>query len=352
MWIEIKNDVFETNEFEKMSFLLKVLYELPKGSSNTKGNIYVDIGNILNSNLFQNLSSTDRGLIEDSLKLLAYEDEQNIKYVISNQNGYNLDEALEFFREPLWIVLENSNNDSYFIKSIINHFDDEKKYVTDCLNNRWIQFANAGGSSVKHQIKEKLSSFDYLVSTHGTNNNKYYRGFVILDSDREFLGQARKDDYNNLIPYLVSNGISWHILEKRAMENYMPDEVINEIKTKKSKSKNPEDKKCVSWINVYEHLSSEQKDFTNYVGQKPFADLDPAAQNLFQNQLTTNYQILSNGISYRDNETHGIEEDERRFKNAFPRLFVQSPLVNRFTLENRCGCNELQRIYSQIKSML
>ena len=125
MWIEIKDDIFQAEEVENMNFLLRIIFERPKGSNNTRANIYVDISKVLNSPLFNSLSSTDQGLIEDSLKLFSYEEDVQVKYTISNDNNnLNLEEALVFFREPLWVVLENSANDSNFIKSIIYHFDD------------------------------------------------------------------------------------------------------------------------------------------------------------------------------------------------------------------------------------
>lgn len=354
MWIDIKDDIFESVDDGNLTYLLRIIFEKPRGSLNYRANLVVNIGNIIDSEIFQGLSSTDQGLIEDSVKLFAYEENIDINYIISNADAecYNLEESITFLKEPLWIVLENSKNDSNFIKALIYHFDDDKKFLTDCLKNRWIDFANASGSGAKNQIKGKLESFDNLVAQYSTKNEKYYRGFVILDGDRDNPMQSQKSDYNNLILFLDSKGIKWHILEKRAMENYIPDEVLNQVGILKGLSRKSEDKNCIKWINVYKSLQDIQKNFLKFSGQSLFTDLDAETQNLYSDQQVTNYSILHNGISYRDNETVQLDEDERRFKNSFPKLFLTSPHVNKESLKNRCGNNELQTIYNSIKSLV
>jgi len=173
-----------------------------------------------------------------------------------------------------------------------------------------------------------------------------------LDSDNDFQGQGIKEDYNNLISFLDGKNISWHILEKRAMENYMPDEVLFDVRRNKLNPSRQDDKNFLEWIGVYEYLSDIQKDYLNYSGQKAFNELATDAQIVYRNQFPTNYSILSRGISYRDNETQGIEDDERRFKNAFPRLYLTSPLISKLSLNKRCGNDEIERIITQIKKML
>jgi len=353
MWIKIKNDIFDNEEIKKISFLLGVIFDKPTNSKNNKAKPYVDIDSIRESESFLKLDNIDRQLLEDSWMQFYYENDNKIKIVISNEeNCYNLEEGIVFLQQPLWIILENSTNDSNFIKSIIHHFDNEDKFVIDCLNNRWIQFANAGGSGAKNQIKGELSSFDVLCAKHNSISKKYYRGFVLVDSDNDYHGQGIKEDYSKLLEFLNLSDIEWHILEKRAMENYMPDQVLFDIRSKKNTSLRPDDRACVDWINVYEYLSHVEKDFLKYNGQAPFENLHSSAKDVYKNQSKHNYEILKTGISYRDNNSHGITDDERRFKNAFPKLFLTSPFVNKNTLEERCNSNELKDIYNKIKDLL
>src|SRR5690606_16519478 len=144
---------------------------------------------------------------EDSFKQYFYEDNAQIKCIVSNQNSpekYNLEEAIVFLREPLWIILENNKNDENLIKSIIFHFDNtESEYLKDCIKNRCVQFDNAGGcGNVKNLIKGRLKSFENLVAKNGSNSSKYYNAFVVIDSDRDFENQEIKQDYSTLIDYL------------------------------------------------------------------------------------------------------------------------------------------------------
>lgn len=354
MWIEIKDDIFESIDEGNLTYLLKIIFNMPKGSQNHRANLIVNIGNIIDSPIFQGLSSTDQGLIEDSVKLFAYEENVEVRYKISNteKGCYNLEEATAFFQEPLWILVENSMNDSNFVKAIIHHFDDSKEFLIDCLNNRWIQFTNAGGSAAKHEINNKLTAFDSLAAHNFSKNEKYFKGFVIMDGDRDYPEQDVKDEYLKLTEFLDSKNIKWHILEKRAMENYMPDETIADIKNIKSTSLRPDDRKCVEWINVYKLLNNDQKNHLKFQSSKKFEDMELKAQNLYSNQMTTNYSILHEGINYRDNESSNIVDDERRFKNSFPKLFLLSPHVNKMSLQNRCGTTELQDIYNTIKSLV
>lgn len=356
MWVEIKKDIFETNDYKNLSFVFNIISEKPSGSNNTRAKLYVEYDLIMDTNLFNRLDNTDKEFIEDSFKQYFYEDDTQIKYVVSNQNNpenYNLEEAIVFFKEPLWVVLENNKNDENFIKSIIFHFDNtEDEYLKDCVKNRWIQFDNAGGcGNVKNLIKGRLKSFENIVARNDSTPNKYYSAFVLLDSDRDFENQEMKQEYSTLIDFLNGIKVKFHILEKRAMENYMPDDVLYEIKKIKSNSRDQTDAKCLRWINVYANLNPIQKNFLKFSGHDIFENLPPEAKVLYQNQLIVNYEILKEGINYRDNAPD-IENEERRFKNAFPKLFLESPLINKKTLNDRCGSDELQRVFNSLNELL
>jgi hypothetical protein len=355
MWIEIKDDIFESNDLKNLQFLLNIIFET-KGSIFSKAKLFLNFNSIKESDLFNKLDSIDQELIQDSVKSSFYENQIEIKYFISNdeqEDSYKLEEALELLREPLWIVLENSFNDSNFIKSIIYNFDDSDKFVTTCIENRWIDFANAGGSGAKNQIRGKLETFNSVVIKHNTQTHKYYRGLVILDSEKNYKDEPKS--YNSLIDFFKLRNIKWHILEKRSIENYMPDEVIFQMKVDKANSHRTDDKDCIIWINAYQYLSDLQKDFLRYEKQpnkSSFQNSDLAEINKLFNISVANYSIFEKGINYRDNESFGIQEEERRYKNSFPKKFIYSPLVNKQTLKKRCGNDELERIYLIIKSML
>lgn len=354
MRIQIKDDIFNSNDFTNLVHLIRIVFQCPQGSVNTKAKVFIDLEKCVNSMLYERLDSIDKELLEVSTKDYFYEDSPSINYTVSNDKkheSYALEEAIALLNEPFWILLENSKNDQEFIKSIIFHFEVDNEYLKECLKNRWIQFDNAGGcGNVKNLLTHRINSFENLAISHCTTPRKYYRGIVILDGDREFSTQSTKQDYQKLIEYFTENNIPFHILEKRAMENYMPDEVIFDIQQEKSKSKNPDDKKFVKWVNVYRYLSNEQKDFLKYDGLDLFQKLGSEVQDLYQNQLPSNFNLLVSGISYRDHNAKG--DEEKRFKNAFPKLFTKSPLVNKVSLKARSGTDELERIFNKINQLL
>lgn len=354
MRIEIKDDIFNSNDFINLTHLIRIVFQRPNNSVNTKAKVFIDLDKCVNTMLYERLNSIDKGLLEVSTKDYFYEDSPSINYIVSNDKKYEsyaLEEAITLLNEPFWILLENSKNDQEFIKSIIFHFEVDNEYLKECLKHRWIQFDNAGGcGNVKNLLTSRINSFENLAISHSTIPRKYYRGIVILDGDREFSTQSTKQDYEKLIKYFTENNISFHILEKRAMENYMPDEVLFDIQRKKSNSKNLDDKKFVTWVNVYRHLSNVQKDFLKYDGLDSFEGLKPEVKNLYQNQLPSNFSILVSGISYRNH--NATEDDEKRFKNAFPKLFTQSPLVNKASLKARSCTDELERIFNKINQLL
>lgn len=356
MWVEIKSDIFTLDNYKKIIYLLGIISEKPAMSNNTKAKVYVEYDLISDTDLFERLDSIDREFLEDSFKQYFYEDDSEIKYIVSNQiknDFFNLDEAILLLKEPFWIILENNKNDENFIKSIIFHFDNtEDKYLTDCVKNRWIQFDNAGGcGNVKNLIKGRLNSFENFAAQNNTELKKYYNAFVILDSDKDFENQDIKQDYINLIEYLETINVNFHVLEKRAMENYMPDEVLSEIKRSKLTSSDQNDTQCVKWIDVYFNLTEIQRNFLKYSGHDSFDNLPNDAQELYRDQLVVNYDVLKNGIKYRDTRPN-IESEERRFKNAFPKLFLESTLVIKKSLNDRCGSDELQLIFNAINNLL
>jgi len=70
-----------------------------------------------------------------------------------------------------------------------------------------------------------MNSFENLPK----ENHKYLRCFVLVDSDKKFPNDTTKQNRVNLFQFLDSLGIPYHELEKREMENYLPDEVFETI---------------------------------------------------------------------------------------------------------------------------
>jgi hypothetical protein len=277
---------------------------------------------------------------------------------VSTISQFNIEEAIRFFNQPISIILENSLNDQYFITAIINHFDSLGE-VKRHLINGWIQFENAGScTNVENFITGKLQSFNNFAFNYGKKNSQYLRCFVLLDSDKEYPSMPNKPAYDKLSPFLMDNCISSHILEKREMENYMPDDVFDDIATKPD---------LRTWFNVYSQLSELQKDYLDiyegfpkkvavipskrkkkkrvnpqhsHISRTMRAELDNNIRNLYHDISDTNFDILDKGFKHRD------------FKTEFPKYFENHPQIYKKSLSKRAGSNELQDILDKITVLL
>ncbi|MEI6628523.1 MAG: hypothetical protein WCN27_03875, partial [Alphaproteobacteria bacterium] len=262
------------------------------------------------------------------------------KYIISeNKNScyFNIEEAIRFFIQPVSIILENSLNDQYLLRAIIKYFDSTKE-VQRQLDNGWIQFENAGGcGNVENFIKGKLQSFNNYTK----NKHIYLRCFVLLDSDKEYPNAPIKTTYSNLSHFLNNHHVKYHILEKRCMENYMPDTVFDYI------ANTPELK---NWLAAYAYLNEEQKDFLNIsIG---FSKKDQFGTSIIsRSSLKQEVQLLYSNISQPNYEELDKGFKLANFKTEFPKQFEHHQ-VHKNTLDNRCGNNEFKDILDKIAALL
>lgn len=356
MWVNINSSIFSNISYARdVKQLINFAFEGSLDIEKIKIKLFSEYDEIVDSAVFNELDLVDQELLEEIFKEFYYADNCNINYSVSEENKNNeksiftLEEAKEFFKESFAIVLENGKNDSHFIKSILYHFDKNIEFYNHAIEKRWIVFDHAGGcSSVINLIKGKLSPFETLASKYGANTSKYVRGIVILDSDKKHPLSDEKENTKINRKYLEEQNIWLHVLEKRAMENYLPDEVLTSLKSLKSKSRRQADINCIKWINVYENLNNSQKDFLKYEGFDVREFLEHEIDQLFSNVHQTQREILSHGISYNN---FSLPADEINFKNSFPLLFNDN-LVNKKTLLNRSGTNELTQLLSKIKELL
>ena len=345
MWVEIKKDIFEKSDFKSICYILQLLSWFPYGSI-SRYNLLVDAESIKNTDNYTKLITTFsefKELIDSEFNDFV-NNTAHVNFQISTLNQknkstiFNIEESVRFFNQPLCIILENSKNDAYFVKAIIFHFD-TKGRVREHLQNGWLKFENAGGcTNLENFIEGELKAFEDLAAKNKKNTSDYYKAFVILDSDKEFPNQPNKHDL--LLEILDSLNIQHHILQKRMMENYMPDDVIIEIENGLSKST------LKQWIDVYKHLNHEQKDYLKYYDgfNEKVNSLDylhPEVKSLYIDQRS-NFDILKHGFKFKGKE----------FKNEFPLLFLNSPRVNRNSLKTRANSNELETILQKINDLI
>lgn len=206
---------------------------------------------ILNSDSFKKLMQAEQTAINEQIALSIIASNMNADCEVRiggerewKRQVFSPSEAVLFLMQPLSVILENGLNDARFMDALFRLFDATGELIRH-VNEGWIRFENAGGcSNVKNFLKARVGYYG--------GKEKFLRGFVLLDGDRRFPSDtAPQKKYKSLIEQLEKWNISYHVLEKRCMENYMPDEAINSMSNKVTRE----------WIRAYQMLSAEQKDY-------------------------------------------------------------------------------------------
>ena len=271
---------------------------------------------------------------------------------------FTREEAIMYLLQPLSLLVENSVNDAHFLRALFNAYATQECLRTAEDDNE-LQFVNAGGcTNVERFIKAQVAHYKGKI--------KFLRYWVLLDSDKRFPTDV-VTKYNKVVTKLKEWNVEYHILNKRSMENYMPDDAIESMRTNANKD----------WINAYKSLSDEQKDYFNLAGgfyddltkeskakagkkernhsnkdknkkRIPFVRplLSLAQQRLYNNVSQAHFKALEKGIQLPITEP---------FKDAFP-TYYNKPIVTPKRLEERVSKqsnpNELQDIVESIQKLL
>lgn len=337
MFFTIRSQVFSSNSVDIA--LLNKIWAISYGQHIFLQSDHADIEATEQSAWYQQLSETDKKIHKESVVNSLQMSIKSESIKISIGEDYTPLEAYQILNSPLKIVLENSMNDSKFLISLFQNFKNESKEILDCYKNRQIQYTLGGGSSIEQVIKTEMSSFDPLL--YPKNKNKYIRFFVLLDSDRTYPNEPLKSGTEKLINFLQEHEIPFHVLYKREMENYIPDESINKILSNKD------------YISAYLRLTPEQKDYFDIekgFPNKNWNQLDENIKKLYENISDTDKKIFrANNLKRLNNS---IRDD---FKSEFPNLF-NSPEVTKQSLNKRTehqpNPNELTEIILKIRELL
>lgn len=375
IWVEIKLDVFKKAQFRDINFLIQLLNWSP--SSTTKYNFFVraSYNHIKETPNFKALLPIDRKrLIDKRNYAFISSNNRNPKYKITNKrnrqrNEFTIREFIRFFQSPVLLILENSLNDGYFVRTVFDYFSPKsangKSKLTEFLDNDWIQFVNAGGwTNIRNYIEGRKNGLKDFAKQQGRDATDFIKCFVLIDSDKldPSYTDSKIEEKEQLKSDLEGQGIQVHILNKRAMENYMPDEVISALPAFRSQYAASQ-----NWVNAYGHLSKEQKDYLSYqkgfeqkdkftevngrtISEKvnrPRTEQSKSIQDLFPltNISDINYAIIDTGLNQFP-----------AFKKEFPKFFKKEEYVDKGTLLNREGGtetdNEFLEIIEKIRSLL
>lgn len=223
MVIEIKSDIFtEIGNLKDVNYLIGLF------SNNRRYGYFCDLSVIEATELYQNLPDFEKPTIEEHFNKCMLESTKMDFRIECNSSPttFNLEEAKRYFIQPFIIILENRLNDSYFLNALIANFKKRSKIIKRHLDNGWLDYGNGGGlDNIINEVNAMMKPFDNLPK----ENHRYLRCFVLVDSDKKFPNDRTKQYRENLFLFLNSVCIPYHELEKREMENYLPDEVIEII---------------------------------------------------------------------------------------------------------------------------
>lgn len=330
MVIEIKSDIFtDIGNLRDVNHLITLF------SDNRRYGYFCDISEIEGTELYKSLLDIDKLIIEEYFNKHISESTKMDFWIESNStdSSFNLMEAKRYFNQTFIIILENRLNDSYFLNALIENFKKRSKIIKRHLDNGWLDYGNGGGlDNIINEVNAMMRSFENLPK----ENHKYLRCFVLVDSDKKFPNDTIKQNRVKLFQFLNKISIPYHELEKREMENYLPDEVIETIENNND------------FIQAYLRLNDSQKDYFDL--EEGFTvNLDSSSaeiQELYANVSVADFKVL------RNNKIQLASS----FKSEFPKLFSH-PKTTQAALKNRVShqandANELETILDKISKLL
>ncbi len=231
--------------------------------------------------------------IEEIYKTSAYITKTHQHYLTTIEIGMDInrgeihpDNAYRIITKPSYVIVESSDSDWNFVKGIVEKYKDfgSRKSIYQLIKKSldidYLLPDHAGGIG---DIKKKI---EHLKSRSYRDIHEY-KLIAIFDSDRENAGDFNERTHRPLIEYLnkINEGttlnenhmmykkqdiIVWHMLYKRAIENYLP---LNVIKNTIDNLKNQQIRDLDNL-----HYNPEQVDFVKYndppisISKKPLSE--------------------------------------------------------------------------------
>jgi len=297
---------------------------------------YKNIETIRDSKWYKGLRPMYKNLIDNYIISSATKKKIDVLKIANTDENFNIDEAIVYLSQPLIVILENSFNDGKFINAIIKAFPEKGIKISKHIENKWLEYGNGNGcTGIVNFIKEKLNNYQNLPNK---NKNKYLKCFVIVDSDSKFREMPFSNGREILVDFLNENSIEYHILEKREIENYLPDEVIATIEGNDD------------FIQAYLKMKSPF--------QKDYFDLENGFPDKRFNDFDTNIQTLYSDLIAIDINTFRKQKMkiEGGYKNKMPDLFSHK-LITKDALLNKTkhqikDSKELETILIKISKLL
>jgi hypothetical protein len=262
------------------------------------------------------------------------------KLLISNQEttSFSLIEAYEMLHKPLTVILENMDYDRYFIDALIKNFKELGQKIRKYYDNGWLIYVNGGGSNIVNVINGLKDRFEKNKSNFPKKSHAYLRTLIIIDSDKRFPTEQEVANDKMTTLTIIKQNSDYHVMLKREIENYLPDEIFNEIAGNDN------------FKRAYLKLKPIQKDFFDLekgFPDKNFDQLEEEVRNLYKDVNETDKK------TFRKESMQFLKIDGKKdnFKARFPMLF-ESNNINRKNLEARANSKELEVILQKINDLL
>lgn len=330
MVLKIEDSVFLNSEnLRSLNVLINVCVH------NYRHVFFCDVSKIEESALFENLLEIDQAIICDYFNRVVTESLHATHVVAEEETDdvFNFTEAIRFFSEPFVIFVENDLYDAFFLDAVFDKFKNKSRIILRHKANGWLRFGNGGGfENIKNTIVAMLKSYENLPKPA----YKYLRCYVVVDSDKRYPAEI-KTNRIELIGFLNDLHIPNHELEKREMENYLPNDVVNSIEDN------------IEFVGAYLRLSEIQKDFFDLekgFPDKNFSSLDPEVQAFYKGVSDEDIAI------FRKNN---LEFKAGSFKSEFPKLFQHASITRdsfRSRTSHQRDPNELENLVTSIAALL
>ena len=250
MNVKINADVFNNSasvdKFLQLQFILHIIFYGKRYS------LVLDDDKVLSSKAYNNLTDEEKDVIKQNLATTIIQDDQADCEIKENGSSeyisriFSPTEAVMYLLQPITILLENGVYDSYFIKALIRIYAQGGR-LQNFISNNWLRFGNGGGcTNMLTLLKSQVEFFG--------GKSKFMKVYVLVDSDKRYPSD-NIDKYGPLISYLTETNIPYHILSKRSMENYLPEESYDVFVKGRTRHE------IEIWKNAYISLSAKQKDF-------------------------------------------------------------------------------------------
>ena len=236
-----------------------------------------------------------RKLFQDAIKKDAYPRQSlhlHSVFVSINPNSEELSpqQAARYVAKPLYVLVENRFTDGQLLKTALDVLSPEPLQVLRQNNTHDLICCDSPGGN--GELLKLIPEYVAKAKEEGIP----VRIVVFTDSDGKLPGHIAKKP-KEIETYCREHRVPCLILKKRAIENYIPDEILNRC-----------DRKYKSQAATLNQLTKEQRDhFPIKTGVRDFSTLPADEAAFYASVSDADKQILRQGLG--NNVVSLLEEE-------------------------------------------